>query len=150
VVQLSGFVDSAAQTEKAGEVAQAVPGVRSVDNRLDMRAEAPPAAPTGKVSGVDDSAITNQLKESLLGDPYLNNIDVAVVTRNGEVQLSGFVSNQDQAQDVIAAARKIEGVTNVVSTLSVGNQPDSRSDSPSGQAADDQPTEQPPNQPAGQ
>lgn len=34
VVQLSGFVDSAAQRSRAGELARAVPGVRSVENNL--------------------------------------------------------------------------------------------------------------------
>lgn len=151
VVQLSGFVDSQAQTDKAAQIAQAVPGVRGVDNKLATRAtaDAAPAAPNAKVSAVDDSAITGQLKESLLGDPYLNNIDVAVVTRDGEVQLSGFVSNQDQADDVIAAARRIEGVKNVVSTLSVGSggqsaQPGDRPVEPS--AAEQQPAEPSPSQ----
>jgi hyperosmotically inducible protein len=154
VVQLSGFVDSPAQTEKAAQIAQAVPGVRSVENKLGMRAaaDAAPAGSTAKVSVADDSMITNHLKESLLGDPYLNNIDVAVVTRDGEVQLSGFVSNQDQADDVIAAARKIEGVKNVVSTLSVGSggefaqQPDNRPVEP----LEQQPAEQPASQPGSQ
>lgn len=151
VVQLSGFVDSQAQTDKAAQIAQAVPGVRGVDNKLATRAtaDAAPAAPNAKVSAVDDSVITGQLKESLLGDPYLNNIDVAVVTRDGQVQLSGFVSNQDQADDVIAAARRIEGVKNVVSTLSVGSggqsaQPGDRPVEPS--AAEQQPAEPLPGQ----
>lgn len=151
VVQLSGFVDSQAQTDKAAQIAQAVPGVRGVENKLATRAtaDAAPAAPNAKVSAVDDSMITGQLKESLLGDPYLNNIDVAVVTRDGQVQLSGFVSNQDQADDVIAAARRIEGVKNVVSTLSVGSggqsaQPGDRPVEPS--AVEQQPAEPSPSQ----
>ena len=124
VVQLSGFVDSRAQTEKAGAIASAVEGVRSVDNRLDMKAgstvSAAPAAGQPPVAGTDDASITNQIKAGLLGDPYLNNFDVAVVTRNGEVQLSGFVPSQEQADDVIALAHKTEGVKNVISTLTVG------------------------------
>lgn len=122
VVQLSGFVDSRAQTDKAGSIAGAVEGVRSVDNRLDMKtgSAAAPAAGQPPVAGTDDAAITNQIKAALLGDPYMNNFDVAVVTRNGEVQLSGFVPSQEQADDVIALAHKTEGVKNVVSTLTVG------------------------------
>lgn len=121
VVQLSGFVDSRAQTDKAASLAGAVEGVRSVDNKLDMKTGSRAAGETGEtVAKVDDSAITNQIKASLLGDPYLNNLDVAIVTRNGEVQLSGFVPSQEQAEDVIAMAHKVEGVKNVVSTLTFG------------------------------
>lgn len=118
IVQLSGFVDSRAQTEKAAAIAAAVDGVRSVDNKLDLRTG---AAASGQAAGpVTDATITTQIKESLLADPYLNNIDVLVTTRNGEVQLSGFVPSQEQADDVVAAAHRAEGVKNVVSTLSVG------------------------------
>lgn len=119
VVQLSGFVDSREQTEKAAAIAAAVEGVRSVDNKLDLRTG---SATTGPVTAgpVTDATITTQIKESLLADPYLNNIDVVVTTRNGEVQLSGFVPSQEQADDVLAAAHRAEGVKNVVSTLSVG------------------------------
>jgi osmotically-inducible protein OsmY len=101
--------------------------VRSVENRLDTRTATASAAPAATerqaepVAGVDDRVITNYLKESLLGDPYLNNIDVAVVTRDGEVQLSGFVPNRDAADDVIAAARKIDGVKKVISTMTIAD-----------------------------
>lgn len=124
VVQLSGFVDSGTQTARAAEVAGAVDGVRSVDNRLELKAGATAAAPAAgepAQAKVDDAAITTQIKEALLADPYMNNFDVAVVTRNGEVQLSGFVANRDQADDVVALAHKTEGVKSVTSTLSVGS-----------------------------
>ena len=148
VVQLSGFVDSQVQTDKAAEIVQAVPGVRSVDNKLDMRTGAT-QAPAGKVGAVDDSTITNQIKEALLGDPYMNNIDVAVVTRNGEVQVSGFVPNQEQADDVLAAAHKVEGVKKVVSTLSIGS-PVAGGGAPEEPPPANQPAEPPANQPASQ
>lgn len=129
VVQLSGFVDSGDQTARAATVAGAVDGVRSVDNRLELKAGATAAAPSGQPGqppAVNDAAITGQIKEALLADPYMNNFDVAVVTRNGEVQLSGFVASQEQADDVVALAHRTEGVKNVVSTLTVGNAESSR------------------------
>lgn len=119
IVQLSGFVDSREQTEKAATIAAAVDGVRSVDNKLDLRTGSATSGPV-TAGPVTDATITTQIKESLLADPYLNNIDVVVTTRNGEVQLSGFVPSQEQADDVLAAAHRAEGVKNVVSTLSVG------------------------------
>lgn len=130
VVQLSGFVDTGTQTARAAEVAGTVQGVRSVDNRLELKAGAVAAAPAaggpGAPAKVDDAAITGQIKEALLADPYMNNFDVAVVTRNGEVQLSGFVASREQADDVVALAHKTTGVKNVVSTLTVGNAESSR------------------------
>jgi len=125
VVQLSGFVDTGDQTARAAAVAGGVEGVRSVDNRLALKAgSTAAAAPGGAEPGqppVNDAAITGQIKEALLASPYMNNFDVAVVTRNGEVQLSGFVSSQDQADDVVALAHRTAGVKNVISTLTVGN-----------------------------
>lgn len=124
VIQLSGFVDSGTQTARAAEVAGAVDGVRSVDNRLELKAGSTAAAVPGQPGAqakVDDGSITNQIKSALLADPYMNNFDVAVVTRNGEVQLSGFVSSREQADDVVALAHRTEGVKNVISTLTVGS-----------------------------
>jgi osmotically-inducible protein OsmY len=52
IVQLSGFVDTEAQKDRAGEVAQHVPGVREVENGIALKP--PPMAPmvpTGSTNG---------------------------------------------------------------------------------------------------
>ena len=47
-------------------------------------------------NAVDDTIITAKIKSALLADPNIKSVDIAVVTRKGEVQLSGFVDNQTQ------------------------------------------------------
>jgi hyperosmotically inducible protein len=42
-----------------------------------------------------------------------------VVTRKGEVQLSGFVDSQTQIDRAIAVTRAVEGVQNVVNQMSI-------------------------------
>ena len=45
--------------------------------------------------------------------------DIAVVTRKGEVQLSGFVDNQMQIDHAIEVTRAVEGVQAVDNKMSV-------------------------------
>ena len=68
---------------------------------------------------VDDGIITAKVKSALLADPNVKSFDIAVVTRKGEVQLSGFVDNQAQIDQAIAIASKVEGVTRVGNEMSI-------------------------------
>ena len=113
-VQLSGFVDSQAQIERAATVTRGVEGVSSVENNLGLKA---PNATVG--STIDDGIITSKIKSALLADPNVKSFDIAVATSKGEVQLSGFVDNQAQIDEAIAIARKVEGVTNVGNEMSI-------------------------------
>lgn len=54
-VQLSGFVNTSEQKERAEQIAAAVPGVEGVHNSLVLKAFTP--APTGRTNGVDESRI---------------------------------------------------------------------------------------------
>ncbi len=67
----------------------------------------------------DDSVVTTRVKTALLADPSIKSLDIAVVTRKGEVQLSGFVNNQGQIDRAVEVARAIEGVTKVGNDMSV-------------------------------
>jgi len=68
---------------------------------------------------VDDGIITAKVKSALLADPNVKSFDIAVVTRKGDVQLSGFVDNQAQIDLAIELARKVEGVANVGNEMSI-------------------------------
>ena len=46
-------------------------------------------------------------------------IAIAVVTRKGEVQLSGFVDNQTQIDQALVLARGVEGVQSVANEMSI-------------------------------
>ena len=113
-VQLSGFVDSQTQIDRAVAAARTVEGVKNIDNSISVKQG---HATVGNT--VDDSVITTKVKSALLADPSVKSLDIAVVTRKGEIQLSGFVDNQTQIDQAVAIASKIEGVTNIHNEMSV-------------------------------
>ena len=114
-VLLSGFVDNQAQIDHAIMITRSVEGVKNVDNKVSLKSN---AATTMGIK-VDDSIVTSKVKSSLLADPDIKSLDIAVVTNNGEVQLSGFVNNQTQIDHAIDIARRTEGVHNVINELRV-------------------------------
>jgi hyperosmotically inducible protein len=113
-VQLSGFVDNQAQMERAISTTRTVGGVKSVENGISLKGE---KATVG--NAVDDGIITTKVKSALLADPSVKSFDIAVVTRKGEVQLSGFVDNQSQIDQALAIAQKMDGVTSVGNEMSI-------------------------------
>lgn len=113
-VMLSGFVESQAQIDRAIAVAQGVQGVKSVKNRVSLKGGA-----TTLGTKIDDSIITAKVKAALMADDSVKSADIAAVTRDGQVQLSGFVNNQTQIDNAMQVARGIEGVSSVGNALSI-------------------------------
>jgi hyperosmotically inducible protein len=113
-VQLSGFVDNQSQIERALVVTQAVQGVKSIDNKVSLKGAASTLG-----NKVDDSIVTTQIKAALLGDASIKSLDIAVVTRQGVVQLSGFVNNQSQIDQAIKVVHSIAGVSSVSNEMSI-------------------------------
>lgn len=114
-VQLSGFVDNQTQLDRAVYVAHGVEGVTAVENNMTLKEGK--AATVGNT--LDDSIITTRVKTVLLADPDVKGVDIGVVTRKGEVQLSGFVGSQGQIDRAVALAQVVEGVQSVVNQMSV-------------------------------
>ena len=114
VVQLSGFVDNQMQMDRAIAATTLVDGVRSVENGMSLKAGSRTVG-----NAVDDGIITGKVKSALLADANVKSFDIAVVTRKGEVQLSGFVDSQVQIDAAIALARTVEGVTSVGNEMSL-------------------------------
>jgi hyperosmotically inducible protein len=113
-VQLSGFVESQAQVDHAIAVTRAVEGVKGIDNKVSLK-----GAATTVGNQVDDGIVTAKVKTALLADASVKSLDVAVVTRKGEVQLSGFVDNQGQIDHAIEVVRGIAGVRSVANEMSI-------------------------------
>ena len=113
-VLLSGFATNQSQIDRALAVAKAVPGVKSVDNRVSMK-----GASTKVGSTVDDGIVTTQVKAALLADASVKSFDISVVTRKNEVQLSGFVDNQAQSDRAVEVARGIKGASSVINDMKV-------------------------------
>jgi hyperosmotically inducible protein len=78
-------------------------------------------AACGKTVGdtIDDATITTRVKTSLLNDPEVGGMRIDVDTFKGVVTLSGRVKTKDEETKAIALARKITGVQDVKSTLTI-------------------------------
>ena len=105
VVQLNGFVDSAAERSKAESVAGNVNGVKQVRNNLQVGGEK-----TTVAEAVDDSVVTGKVKAAIAGDSALSGMQVNVETHEGTVLLSGFVDNPEQKTRAAEVARGVSGV----------------------------------------
>jgi hyperosmotically inducible periplasmic protein len=113
-VQLNGFVDTAASKDRASQVAKSTKGVTAVHNNLTVKT-------TGR-SGeqvIDDGAITAKVKAALAGDPRTKAHQVNVETREGKVQLSGFVDSSEAKSTAEELARAVDNVKSVDNELDV-------------------------------
>ena len=74
-------------------------------------------ASTSKSEGtgeyVDDTVITAKVKAAIFEQPGLKSSEINVETFKGIVQLSGFVSSQENANSAVQVAKKVKGVTSV-------------------------------------
>lgn len=114
IVQLNGFVGSAAEKSRAGEVTRAVSGVKEVRNNLDVRAG---SATAGEV--IDDATLTAKVKAALIEDPRTKARQINVESRGGVVQLSGFVDSAEARSEAARVAGTVEGVHTVENRLDV-------------------------------
>lgn len=113
-VQLSGFVDSQTQINRAADLARRVDGVTRVQNNMALK-----AGGTTLGTNVDDSIVTAKVKTALLSDKSVKSSDIAVMTSRGQVQLSGFVDSQPQIDRAVEITRAVEGVKDVDNKMSV-------------------------------
>jgi hyperosmotically inducible protein len=74
-------------------------------------------------SQVDDAVVTSGVKKALLADPTISSFDLQVETRNGTVQLSGFVDNQAQIAKALAITRTAAGVKTVENGVTLKGSP---------------------------
>jgi len=107
-VVLSGFVNNQNQIDLSMKIAKETKGVKDVSNELSIKDNT-----TSKNDKMGDDWVTSAVKTALLNDSVLKSFDISVVTRHGEVMLSGFVDNQAQSQHAIDVAQGVEGVNSV-------------------------------------
>ena len=112
-VQLSGFVDSSAQIERAIDIARRTQGVGGVQNMLEVK------KPVTVGTAVDDTIVTAKVKTALLRDDSVKSADITVRTNKGDVQLSGYVDNEGQITRATDVARSVDGVASVDNKMSV-------------------------------
>lgn len=73
------------------------------------------STPTQEGTGeyVDDSVLTTKVKTAILNEPSLSSAEINVETFKGVVQLSGFVSSQQDINKAATVARNVIGVKSV-------------------------------------
>ena len=112
-VKLSGFVDNANDRSRAVEVARGVDGVKSVQNDIAIGE----SSSAGEV--IDDSVVTAKVKTALIASPDTKAHQINVETKDGVVQLSGFVDTSAAKSAATTVARSVTGVKDVKNELSV-------------------------------
>ena len=68
---------------------------------------------------VDDTALTAKVKTAIFEQPTLKSAEINVETFKGVVQLSGFVSSQENVNVAMATARSVPGVASVKNDMRV-------------------------------
>lgn len=71
---------------------------------------------------VDSSVLTTRVKAAIFNEPTLKSSEINVETFKGEVQLSGFVTSQEQIQKAVEVTKNIQGVTGVKNNMIVKGQ----------------------------
>ena len=120
VVTLKGEATSLAQKELAGEYAKDIEGVNEVKNEMTVAATPEPAERTASEK-IDDMSITAQVKAALLTHRSTGSIKTQVVTRNGEVSLTGIAKNDAEKSLVSKLVADINGVVSVKNEMTVAD-----------------------------
>jgi len=68
---------------------------------------------------IDDTALTARVKAALVANPATQARSIQVDTREGVVQLHGFVNTQAEANTAVQEARAIQGVKSVRNDLQI-------------------------------
>jgi hyperosmotically inducible protein len=80
----------------------------------------PAVAPSAMAkAATDGSMLTVKIKTALLASSDLENLDIRIQIRNGEVVLRGFADDQVQIDRSIAVVKRVAGVGKVINRISV-------------------------------
>jgi len=110
VVTLTGTVSEESHKTLAQETVASLPGVKSVDNKLEIKGDAPTAN--------SDAWLTGKVKSMLL---YHRNVSglTEVDTKDGIVTLRGEANSQAQKDLTTEYAKDVEGVKDVNNEMTV-------------------------------
>jgi len=110
-VTLSGDVINESHKLVAQHTAEALPGVKSVDNRIEFKGDRP--------AENSDNWIGMKVKAGLLFHSKVSGVKTEVNVKDGMVTLKGEASSQAQKELTTEYARDIEGVKGVSNELKV-------------------------------
>ena len=113
-VTLTGNATTKAEKDLATRLASRTDGVRSVDNKIDVK-PSDGGLPSGDQAGeaIADSWITTKVKSSLLMSNDVDGLDLTVETKDGVVTLGGAASSAAERDLAVEIAKDIKGVKGV-------------------------------------
>ena len=111
VVTLTGTVSEETHLSLAADTVADLPGVKSVDNRLEVKGEIPEKN--------SDAWIQMKLKTMLKLHRNLHNANVEITVRDGRVNLQGEVGSQAEKELTTELVRDVEGVKEVDNEMTV-------------------------------
>ena len=128
VVTLMGTVKEESHKSLAQETVASLPGVKSVDNQLELKGERP--------TENSDGWISLQVKYSLLYNRHVSGINTQVFVTDGIVTLKGEAGSQAQKDLAGEYAKDVKGVQDVKNEMTIAKIP-SESKQTMGEKIDD-------------
>jgi hyperosmotically inducible protein len=127
-VTLSGYVDNETHKPMAQDTAEALPGVKSVDNEIKITGNRP--------TENSDTWVSMKVKTALLFHSNVNAHKTEVYVKDGLVTLKGEAANQAQKDLTTEFAKDVEGVKGVKNEMTVAANP-GKPDQTMGEKIDD-------------
>jgi osmotically-inducible protein OsmY len=111
-VTLTGTVSEESHKSLAEETVASLPGVKSVDNKIELKGERP--------AENSDAWLITKVKAALLFHRSVSGIKTEVNVKDGIVTLQGEAPSQAQKDLTTEYAKDVEGVKNVNNEMTVG------------------------------
>jgi len=111
VVSLTGTVSEESHKSLAQETVTSLPGVKSVDNRLEVKGERP--------AENSDAWLVTKVKTTLLFHRSVSGLNTEVNVKDGIVTLQGEANSQAQKGLTTEYARDVDGVKDVKNEMTV-------------------------------
>ena len=115
-VTLSGDVWNETHKPMAQDVAEALPGVKSVDNRIEVKGDRP--------AENSDTWVSMKVKTALVFHRNVNAHKTEVYVKDGIVTLKGEAASQAQKELTTEFAKDVEGVKSVKNEMTVAANPE--------------------------
>ncbi len=103
IVTLTGTVNNILAKERAARIADAVKGVRSTVNRIEVRPSA----------SRSDADVRKDIDTALMKDPATDSYEIVSAVDDGMVSLTGTVDSYQERDLVVTVAKGVRGVTGV-------------------------------------
>ena len=114
IVMLGGVVDHQTQADRVILLVSNVAGVKGVENKIISKDGIVVAS---NIAGSD--MIAAKVNALLRSDPTIKGVNIVAVNNQGEVKLGGLVDSQTQIEHAVKLIRRVEGVQDVVSDVSI-------------------------------